>query len=194
MSLSRTLKLAVAGGIAFSTAAWASGPSPMMLSQTCAACHGTNGSSVGVTPTIAGADPEYFIETMNAFKSGERKATVMDRVAKGYSDDEIKKMAEFFAKQPANPMKQDFSSVKAKRGAQLHEEFCEKCHEDGGADAEGAAVLAGQSMLYLNYSLADFKAGHRETPKKMKKKVQALIEQHGPGALEEIVHFYGSKN
>lgn len=71
-----------------------------MLANTCAGCHGPNGLSNGPkTPSIAGL-PEYkMIEAMNAFKSGERVSTVMQRIAKGYSEYDIKKLASYFAKQ-----------------------------------------------------------------------------------------------
>ena len=34
---------------------------------------------------------------MTAFKSGQQSATVMDRIAKGYSEDEIKAIAAWYA-------------------------------------------------------------------------------------------------
>ncbi len=193
MALKRALKHVLVGSFALSTVVWADGPSPQMLSQTCAACHGPGGSSVGVTPSIAGADPVYFIDTMKAFKSGERHATVMDRVAKGYSDGDIEKMAHYFAAQPMRPMKQTYASDKAKLGARLHKDYCDRCHEDGGTNPEDSAPLAGQSMLYLTFSMEDFKAGHREAPKKMKRKVQEMLEEHGDAAVEAVIHYYGSK-
>ena len=42
--------------------------------------------------------PAAFIRAMQEFKSGARQATLMGHVAKGYTDEEIKAMAEFFAK------------------------------------------------------------------------------------------------
>lgn len=193
MTLKKTLQVAFTGGLMVGALAVQAGPSPEMLSQTCAACHGTLGSSVAVIPTIAGADPEYFVETMQAFKSGDRKATVMDRVAKGYSDEEITAMANYFAAQKPVPMNQSFSADKAKLGAKLHDDYCEKCHEDGGTNTEASALLAGQSMLYLKYSMEDFKAGHREVPKKMSKQVRKMLEEHGPGSIESVLNFYGSQ-
>ncbi|MCW8908185.1 MAG: c-type cytochrome [Sedimenticola sp.] len=193
MTLKKTLQVALTGGLMVGALAVQAGPSPQMLSQTCAACHGTMGSSVAVIPTIAGADPEYFVETMQAFKSGDRKATVMDRVAKGYSDEQITAMANYFAAQKPVPMNQPFSADKAKLGATLHDDYCEKCHEDGGTNTEASALLAGQSMLYLKYSMEDFKAGHREVPKKMKKQVRKMLEAHGPSSIESVLNFYGSQ-
>jgi cytochrome c553 len=69
------------------------------LASTCAACHGTDGKSVGGTAVLAGMDKTEFIKQMKSFKSGQRKVTVMHQHAKGYSDDEIEKMAAYFSTQ-----------------------------------------------------------------------------------------------
>lgn len=70
-----------------------------MLANTCAGCHGPNGKSLGpATPSIAGTSKEYFIQTMNDFKSGDRPSTIMMRIAKGYSDEDIALMADYFSK------------------------------------------------------------------------------------------------
>ena len=69
------------------------------LAASCAACHGTNGHSVGGTPVLAGLDKALFVTQMKDFKSGARPATVMHHHAKGYTDDEFGKLADFFAAQ-----------------------------------------------------------------------------------------------
>ena len=38
-------------------------------------------------------------DAMRAYRAGRRPATVMDRIAKGFSDDEIKAIAAWFAAQ-----------------------------------------------------------------------------------------------
>ena len=74
-----------------------------MLANTCAGCHGPNGISNGHTPSIAGL-PEYkIIESMNNFASGAQASTVMQRIAKGYSEQDIKDLAGYFSKQPITP-------------------------------------------------------------------------------------------
>jgi len=65
----------------------------------CSACHGTNGHAVTGMVALAGMDKTYLVNTMQDFKSGKRPATLMHQIAKGYSDDQIGKIAEFFAKQ-----------------------------------------------------------------------------------------------
>lgn len=71
------------------------------LAANCAACHGTNGKSAAgsVVPGLAGRDAEYFITQMANFKNGTRQATLMHQISKGYTDAEIKAMADYFAAQ-----------------------------------------------------------------------------------------------
>jgi cytochrome subunit of sulfide dehydrogenase len=70
------------------------------LAATCAACHGTFGKSQGAAmPNLAGQHKDYLIKQMQEFKSGERPATVMHQLAKGFSDEQIAAMAEYFSKQ-----------------------------------------------------------------------------------------------
>jgi sulfide dehydrogenase cytochrome subunit len=164
-----------------------------MLANTCAACHGTGGSSVAQIPSLAGAKAEYFVDTMKAFKSGARKATVMDRVAKGYSDEEIALMGDYFAQQKQIPMKQGFDKAKANQGMRLHDKYCEKCHEDGGRKPDEGGILAGQSMLYLTFSMDDFLSGEREMEKDMKKKVNEMLRDTDKSSIESLIHFYGSQ-
>jgi cytochrome c553 len=67
---------------------------------TCTGCHGTNGHSEGGMPLLAGLDKAYIVNAMKEFKAGSRPATVMHQHAKGYSDEQIERIAEFLAAQP----------------------------------------------------------------------------------------------
>jgi len=71
----------------------------MMLSNSCAACHGTNGKSPGAIPSINGKSARFLSQTLKEFRSGARPSTVMERHAKGYSDKEINMIAEYFSRQ-----------------------------------------------------------------------------------------------
>ncbi len=74
-------------------------PTGEMMGNTCAGCHGTHGRLVGEAfRPLAGMAPATFVRAMEEFRSGARPATLMGHVAKGYTDEEIKAMAEFFAK------------------------------------------------------------------------------------------------
>lgn len=188
----------ITGSLLFTAAVSAAEPAPAAsavasartLTGTCAACHGTNGVSVGpATPTLAGINGEYFVEVMQGFKSGTRHATVMNRIAKGYTDDEIKAMATFFSGKKYVAHAQKADAAKVAKGKAVHKSNCEKCHEDGGRASEDGGILAGQWMPYLRYTMADFTAGHSEMPKKMKAKVEKLSEAD----IEALIHYYGSQ-
>ena len=71
------------------------------LAATCANCHGTEGRALsGATvPGLAGRNADQLIAQMKAFRSGERKATIMHQIAKGFSDSQTELLAQYFAAQ-----------------------------------------------------------------------------------------------
>lgn len=171
-----------------------SGPSGQALAFTCAGCHGTDGSSVGPSsPSIAAMDPDVFIDAMDAYKRDQRNSTIMNRIAKGYTDEQIKAMAWFFAKQKLRLHVQKTDQQLVELGKQLHDTHCEKCHEEGGR-AGDSGTLAGQWIPYLDFSMQDFIEGRRPYPRKMKRKVDAAIEEQGEQAMPALIHYYGSKH
>ena len=142
-------------------ATWASGAAAQsatvqMLAGNCVGCHGVDGTSRGpASPNIAGMSKAYFVGAMLSYKYGkdvekigaaakklgldpddieghERLATVMDRIAKGYSDEDIGMLADYFGAKPAVAAAQGFDAALAARGKAVHDKACEKCHEDGG--------------------------------------------------------------
>ena len=71
-----------------------------MLSNSCAACHGTDGKSPGAIPSIYGKSAEFITQALTDFREGNRPATVMGRHATGYTDEEIQLIAEYFSSLP----------------------------------------------------------------------------------------------
>lgn len=188
----------ITAGLAFgSVNAFADDDRAVMLGSTCAGCHGTFGNSTGpAIPSIAGLKADAFTEAMVAYKAEKdaRPSTIMGRIAKGYSDDEIALMAGYFEKQKFAPAQQDSDSAKAETGKKLHDKYCEKCHSEGGSLAEeDSPVLAGQWMPYVHYSLNDFLDGSRDMPKKMAKKLKKLHEKEGEAGIEALLNYYASQ-
>ena len=102
MKLKHLLILCAAGASWLSGAATAQDLNTLRsLAATCANCHGTNGVSRGEVPSLAGVAADATIAKMAAYKSGALSATVMHQIAKGYTDEQIKQLATFFAAQPA---------------------------------------------------------------------------------------------
>jgi len=72
----------------FQTALWAS---------SCMACHGPEGRAEGTAMSIGGRPAEELSGLMLEFKAGKRPATIMHQHARGYSDDELKRIAQYFS-------------------------------------------------------------------------------------------------
>lgn len=78
-------------------AAFAGGTIGRTVGVTCHACHGPDGRSESAIPSLRGMSAKQIESALHAFKSGTRAATVMGRVAKGYTDKEIAAVAAYFA-------------------------------------------------------------------------------------------------
>lgn len=63
----------------------------------CAACHNTDGRSVGGFPALAGRAADDTYRTLIEFKAGKRPATVMHHHTRGYTDEELRRLADWFA-------------------------------------------------------------------------------------------------
>jgi cytochrome c553 len=69
------------------------------VAATCAACHGTDGHSRGAVPSLAGRDRTELVRAMRDFRDGRRPSTIMQQIAKGYTEAEIEAAAAYFAAQ-----------------------------------------------------------------------------------------------
>lgn len=85
--------------MAISPAAGAEDIEARSLAATCTGCHGTDGNSAGAIPTIAGLPREQIVRLMLEFRDDTRPATVMHRHARGYTQEQIERIAAFFAAQ-----------------------------------------------------------------------------------------------
>lgn len=100
--MKKTVSVICASGmlVLFASAAQAAGDvGSRNLAAACASCHGTNGHAVTGMVALAGMDKAYMVKTMQEFKTGKRPATVMHQLAKGYSDDQIVLIADYYSKQ-----------------------------------------------------------------------------------------------
>ncbi len=98
-------------GLAIVVGSALSGPMPLMadepvtplIAQACAGCHGQSGEGLGAVPRIAGKDRAVFIATWEAFRAGEKPATIMNRIAPGYTESEVAALADYFSALRAEP-------------------------------------------------------------------------------------------
>lgn len=69
------------------------------LAATCANCHGTNGHAVGDMKPLAGMPADKLIAMIEDYKNGNQPATIMHQIAKGYTPEQIRLIAGYFAAQ-----------------------------------------------------------------------------------------------
>jgi cytochrome c553 len=76
-------------------------PLARSLAATCANCHGTNGNARGDMKPLAGVSAEKLLAQLADFRNGNQPATIMHQIVKGYSEDQLKLIATYFAAQKA---------------------------------------------------------------------------------------------
>lgn len=77
------------------------------LAASCTGCHGGSQHSAESTdPTregiamLAGRQADQLLRQLIAFRRGERSATIMDQISRGYDEEQLRLIAEWFAAQP----------------------------------------------------------------------------------------------
>lgn len=166
-------------------------PSVEMLSNACGGCHGAKGASVGPSmPSLAGQSKVFFIDAMKKFKSGERPGTVMSRLAKGYSDEQVVLMADYFAQQKPQAQNTLVEPELVAKGKAVYDSACKRCHLENGKEfEEDTPVVAGQWLKYLQIQMNEFQSGKRKMSEKKIEKVKALTSAD----WDAVAHFYASQ-
>lgn len=102
--LRAALAAALAGGAMLVQAQTAPSPEAQRLylrslAATCAHCHGTEGRAVEGEALIplAGRPRDYLLTQLMAFRTGDRKATIMHQITRGYSEQQLESLAAYFA-------------------------------------------------------------------------------------------------
>jgi sulfide dehydrogenase cytochrome subunit len=186
-------ELAIAAGLCFCGTAMADVGS---LVSTCNGCHGVDSSM----PTITGLSEFYHADQLYFYRDEERPCsdakssggdtTNMCAVTADLSDEDIDALAAHYAAMPFVPSKQEFDAALAGAGQAIHERDCAVCHTEGGSNAaDDSSILAGQSMAYLSMTFAQYRAGDREQPEPMQKKIAALSDAD----VKALVNYYASQ-
>lgn len=140
----------------------------------CVACHGADGAGQAQAgyPVLAGVDQAYLAKQLHDFSNNSRSNAIMDKIAKALSDDEIKAVTKYYAKQtpPAGGDKHPGEHELMDSGKDLAMNgnwpndvpACIACH---GVKAEGVGStvpkLAGQHASYIENQLQAWKTGSR---------------------------------
>ena len=63
--------------------------------SSCSGCHALRPAQGDAVPPITGRPVSELVEAMGAFRAGERPATIMTRIARGFSPEETRALAEW---------------------------------------------------------------------------------------------------
>ena len=91
------LLVAAAAILGFSCTAYAADAPPG--ANSCSGCHAANAGVQTPVPPLKGRPAADIVSQMAAFKSGERKGTIMDRIAKGFAEEETRAIATWYEQQ-----------------------------------------------------------------------------------------------
>jgi cytochrome c553 len=142
--------------------------------QTCAACHGQNGVPIEpkTIPVIWGQQQNYLVKQLHDYRSGDRDNPIMTPIAKGLAQDELRKIAAYFAAKswPA----QTVAAAPASPPNGIAQ--CQPCHQPNFAGGPPAPRLAGLSYEYLVASMRGFATDERTNNGDMPKFMHALTD------------------
>ena len=91
--------VAAAIGLASIAAAVVASAEPPAGAAGCSGCHPVSSRITSPVPRLIGLDRAAVVRAMQDFRSGQRAGTIMDRIAKGFTDDEIQAIAAWYATQ-----------------------------------------------------------------------------------------------
>jgi sulfide dehydrogenase cytochrome subunit len=95
--------LAAAIGLVLIAAAMTASPAsgqPPPGAAACSGCHPTSARVTSPVVRLASLERDAIVRALQEFRSGQRAGTIMDRIAKGFTEEEIQALAAWFAAQP----------------------------------------------------------------------------------------------
>ena len=93
----KTTRLSMAAATVLATAATAFAAEPPPGASSCSGCHAVRGETI--VPPLKGRKAADIVEAMKEFRAGQRGPTIMDRIAKGYTDAEVQAIAAWYEQQ-----------------------------------------------------------------------------------------------
>lgn len=167
----------------------AAGSAEDLARQWCANCHRADGNSLSpLFPRIAGQQPGYIVQQLQAFRDKNRSDQAahdyMWGVAGTLDAAAINGVAAYFAAQKPLPNPAPVDAALASAGKQIYNNgiaskgtpACATCHNPNAEGGEIAPRLAGQHAAYLIKQLHVFETSQRPTALSMQAIVKTLSE------------------
>ncbi|MBK9161292.1 MAG: cytochrome c4 [Nitrosomonadales bacterium] len=130
----------------------------MQFISTCVKCHGTAGYSDDVSvPNLAGQNAQYLNKVIKSYRDSGRDHKQMHQALSGLRDEEISKIATFFATEL--PVHSSFTPPET---IQSLVQKCDLCHSKGDANPEMLTPkINGQNRTYLINAMTTYRDGDR---------------------------------
>jgi cytochrome c553 len=142
--------------------------------QTCNVCHGANGMPIDpkTMPIIWGQQQSYLMKQLRNYRNGERANPIMTTIAKGLAEEDLRKLAAYYATKawPAQPA--PAAAVPPPQGIAQ----CQPCHQPNFEGGMQAPRLAGLSYEYLVASMKNFATDERTNNGDMPRFMHALSD------------------
>jgi cytochrome c553 len=142
------------------------------ISQTCAACHGTDGNSQNPDwPSLAGQHEVYLANQLMSYRTEERQDPLMDGALQGFSEEDFWHLAAYYAELPLQARAAGAGDLTL--GERLYRggneatgvSACIACHGPRGLGnpLSGYPRISGQHQNYLYQTLLDYANGERRS-------------------------------
>ena len=131
---------------------------------TCLACHGEKGQSANPDiPSLGAQQKDYALVQLYMFREKLRKVDLMNEMARGLSDDDLRTLSETIAKLPAPvPVGDAGDAARIERAKDLvAKNRCNFCHTATFAGQDQIPRIAGQREDYLVKTLREYKSSTR---------------------------------
>jgi cytochrome c553 len=142
--------------------------------EACAACHGQNGvpTDPKIVPIIWGQQQSYLVKQLHDYRSGDRDDPIMSPIAKELAQDDLRKIAAYFAAKRWPAQTAAAANPSPPHGISQ----CQPCHQPNFEGGPPAPRLAGLSYEYLAAAMRRFAADERTNNGDMPKFMQALTD------------------
>ena len=138
-------------------------PKPERIAA-CETCHGKGGNSqLALTPSIAGQPETFIANQLIYFREGLRASSVMQSIAKGMKDAEVKELAKHFSKSAVQVVSPGAADPKLEARARqlIGAMHCGQCHLPAFQGREQMPRLAAQREDYLVSTMIAQRDGKR---------------------------------
>lgn len=162
------------------------------MAPMCFGCHGPNGASVSpAIPSLAGQNEPYLLNRLIELKTQPTPSETMRGVTHDISEEDLKRLANFFARQSYVRNAQPVEEARVARGKDVYNRVCSVCHtEEGRATAYGEyPLLAGQSLDYMLNELDHILSRKREVDS-MKSGTLATVPRD---QIVDAIHFFAGQ-